>query len=158
MRVVDHHALHGAAHVTQRIGEKHLAIEALKRGIDLEEQHARVAQHSRGGLRLVLAPAHLDQVRRRVVLHLHTRLEVILARRHNRRLADPLPAAESRQRRIGQRCAGRHQILMDSHEIPLAGKQQIQDLLPVGFGFLRPWNLRHIGGVGLQHFAHRRPR
>jgi len=45
MRVVDHHALDGATHVSQRIGEKHLAIEALERGVDLEEQHARVAQH-----------------------------------------------------------------------------------------------------------------
>ncbi len=36
MRVVDHHALRGAVGVPHRIGEKHLAVEALKGGIDLK--------------------------------------------------------------------------------------------------------------------------
>src|ERR1700683_4952515 len=40
MRVVDHHALDHAAHVAQRIGEKHLAVESLESGVDLEEQQA----------------------------------------------------------------------------------------------------------------------
>ena len=137
MRVVDHHALDSAAHVAQRLGEKHLAIEPLERGVDLEEQHARVAQHRRGGLRLVLPAAHLDGVRRRVVLHLHTRFEMILARRHERCLSDALPAAKCAQRRIRQPRAARRQFLMDSHEIPLAGDPKIEDLLPAGFGFLR---------------------
>src|SRR5450759_3959783 len=60
MRVVDHHALRSAAHVAQRIGEKHLAIEPLERGMDLEKQHARIAQHRRGGLCLVLPATHFD--------------------------------------------------------------------------------------------------
>lgn len=107
MRVVDHHPLGSAAHVAQRIREERLAIEPLERGIDLEKQQARVAQHRRGGLRLVLPAAHLDFVRRRVVLHLHTRIEVILARRHGRCLSDALPAAEPRQRLIRQRRAAR---------------------------------------------------
>jgi hypothetical protein len=158
MRVVDHHAFHRAAHVTQGVGEKHLAIETLERGIDLEKQHARIAQHRRGGLRLVLPAAHLDFVRRRVVLHLHARLEVILARRHDRCLPDALPAAECGQRRIRQRRAARRQFLMDSHEIPLAGNQKLEDLLPVGFGFLRPLDFRHEGGVRAQNFAHGRAR
>ena len=81
------------------------------------------------------------------MLHLHARVEVILARRHNRGLPDALPAAESRQRRIRQGRAVRRQFLMDSHEIPLAGNPQIQDLLPVGFGFLRPLDFRHLVGV-----------
>ena len=148
MRVVDHHALDHAAHVAQRIGEKHLAIEPLKRGVDLEKQQARIAQHRRGGLRLVLPAAHFDGMRRRVVLHLHARIEVILARRHDRGLADALPAAECRQRRIRQRRAARRKLLMDSHEIPLAGDPKIEDLLPVGFGFLRPLDFRNLGGVG----------
>ena len=100
MRVVDHHALGRAACIAQRVGEKHLAVESLKRGIDLEEQHARITQHRRGSLRFVLPAAHFHFVRRRVVLHLYARLEVILARRHDRRLPDSLPAAERRQRRI----------------------------------------------------------
>src|SRR5216683_7039428 len=40
MGVVDHHALHHATHVAQRIGEKHLAVESLEPGADLEEQQA----------------------------------------------------------------------------------------------------------------------
>jgi hypothetical protein len=54
------------------------------------------------------------------VLHLHAGVEVILARGHNRRLPDPLPAAEPGQRLIRQRCSAHLEFLMDSHEIPLA--------------------------------------
>ena len=43
---------------------------------------------------------------------------------------------------------------MDSHEIPLAPIEKLQDLLPVRFGFLRPRQLRHGGGVRAQNFAH----
>ena len=92
------------------------------------------------------------------MLHLHARFEMILARRHDRRLSDALPAAEPGQRRIRQRRAGRRQFLMDSHEIPLAGDQKIEDLLPVGFGFLRPLDFRNVGGVRTQDFAHAQAR
>jgi len=81
------------------------------------------------------------------VLHLHARIEVILTGWHDRSLRDALPAAESGQRRIRQCRAVRRQFLMDSHEIPLAGNQQIQNLLPVGFGFLRPLDFRNLVGV-----------
>jgi hypothetical protein len=54
------------------------------------------------------------------VLHLHTGLEMILARGYNRRLPDALPAAECGQRLIRHRRSARLQFLMDSHEIPLA--------------------------------------
>jgi len=43
---------------------------------------------------------------------------------------------------------------MDSHEVPLAGVEQLQDLAPVRFGFLRTRQLRHGGGVRAQDFAH----
>lgn len=62
-------------------------------------------------------------MRRGVVLHLHARIEMILTRRHYRRLPDALPAAEARQRRVGERRAAGDEFLMDSHEIPLAGGQ-----------------------------------
>src|SRR5450759_1753065 len=84
-------------------------------------------------------------VRRRIVLHLHARLEVILARGHDRRLSDALPAAEARQRLIGHRRAARLEFLMDSHEIPLARCQKIEDLFAVRFRFLRPLDLRQPG-------------
>ena len=50
--------------------------------------------------------------------------------------APVVPAAERRQRGIRQLRACGHQLLMDSHEIPLARVEKLQDLLPVGFGLL----------------------
>jgi len=66
--VVDHDALGRTVYVAQRFGEKYFAIEALESGLDLKEQHPRVTQHRRGGLRLVLALAHQQVMRRGVVL------------------------------------------------------------------------------------------
>jgi hypothetical protein len=98
MRVVDHHALWHASEVAQCLAEKHFAIEALEAGVDLKEQQARVTQHRLSGLRLLLFAVHFHLVRRRIMLHLKSRLEVIAARWHNRRLADSLAAAKGRQR------------------------------------------------------------
>ena len=120
MRVIDHHPFRRAVHIAHRIGEKHLAVEALKGGVDLKEQHARITEHCRGGLRFILPAAHFHFMRRRVVLHLHAGLEMVLARGHNRRLPDALSAAERGQRLVGHRRSARLQFLMDSHEIPLA--------------------------------------
>src|ERR1035441_5038236 len=72
VRVIDHHALDHAARMPQRVGEKYLAVESVKRRMDLEKQHPRIAQDTRSGLRLVLPAAHFDRVWRRVVLHLYT--------------------------------------------------------------------------------------
>src|SRR5229473_8412744 len=46
MRVIDHDAPSGAGEVTECLGEKHLAVETLKRRVALKEQHPRVAQHT----------------------------------------------------------------------------------------------------------------
>src|SRR5208283_3854326 len=62
VRIVDHDAGAGASHVTQRVGEKHLTVEALKRRVTLKEQHPRVAQDSRGGLHLALLAGESDFV------------------------------------------------------------------------------------------------
>src|SRR5438309_1795086 len=43
---------------------------------------------------------------------------------------------------------------MDSHEIPLALLEKLQDLLPVRFGFLGSIQFRHGGGVRAQDFAY----
>src|SRR4051812_2775129 len=43
---------------------------------------------------------------------------------------------------------------MDSHEIPLALAEKLQDLLPVRFGFLWTLQLRHCGGVRAQDSAY----
>ena len=68
-------------------------------------------------------------------LRLLARIEVVLTRRHGRRLPDSMPATECRQRGIRHLRACGHEFLMDSHEIPLALFEKLQDLLPVGFGF-----------------------
>jgi hypothetical protein len=82
------------------------------------------------------------------MLHLHAGIEVILAHRHDRSLSDTLPAAECGQCRIGQRCATGPKFFMDSHQIPFAGDPKLEDLLPIGFGFLRPLDYRDLGRVG----------
>ena len=100
MRVVDHDASRRAGEVTQGFGEKDLAIETLECRITLEEQHARIAQHRRGGLYFPLLATEFDVVRGGVVLHLLTWRKVVLTGRHRRRLSDSMPAAECRQRLI----------------------------------------------------------
>jgi len=59
------------------------------------------------------------------VLHLLAWREVVLARRHDRRLPDALLATESRERRIRQDRSLGCQFLMDSHEILLAAAEKL---------------------------------
>jgi hypothetical protein len=68
MSVVDHYAFGRAVEVAQSLDEEDFAIEALEGWIQLEEQHVRVTQNRRCGLRLALLAAQLDRVRRSVVL------------------------------------------------------------------------------------------
>jgi hypothetical protein len=49
-----------------------------------------------------------------------------------------VPPAERRQCLIRHLRACGHQILMDSHEVPLALVEKLQDLLPVWLGLLGP--------------------
>jgi hypothetical protein len=49
-----------------------------------------------------------------------------------------VPATERGERGIGQLGACGYQFFMDSHEIPLAPREKLQDLWPVGFGLLGP--------------------
>jgi hypothetical protein len=60
--------------------------------------------------------------------------KLILARWRWWRVSDSVPPAECRQSLIGHLRACGHQILMDSHEIPLALLEKLQDPLPVWFG------------------------
>lgn len=79
------------------------------------------------------------------MLHLLTGVELVAAGGHDGLLPDSLAAAESGQRRIRQIRSGGNQIFMDPDEIPLAFREQVQDHLPVGFGFLGAMHLRHCG-------------
>ena len=49
---------------------------------------------------------------------------------------------------IDRRRARRHQFLMDSHEIPLALVEKLQDLLPVGLRLLGSMQFRQGCRVG----------
>jgi hypothetical protein len=60
VRVVDHHALYHAPHVAQRVAEKHLSVESLEPGGDLEEQQARVGQN------LSVSPEYFRYLRQRI--------------------------------------------------------------------------------------------
>src|SRR5215475_6273432 len=97
-------------------------------------------------------------MRRSVVLKLLARGKVQMAHRYGRLVSDPVPPAKSRQRRVGKLGPFRRQLLMDSHQIPLALLEKLQDLLPIGFGFLWTLQLRHSAGVRAQHFAYRHSR
>jgi hypothetical protein len=70
VRVIDHDASCGATPVTQRIGEKHLAVETPEVWVTLEEQHPRIAQHRRCSLHFAFPAVQFELVRRRVVLNL----------------------------------------------------------------------------------------
>src|SRR5207245_10643219 len=96
MRVIDHDAGRGATHVTQRIGEKYLAVETPEDWVALEEQHPRIAQHRRGRLHLALLAAQLEFMGRRVMLHLLAGRNIILAARRRRRASDSVPRGTPR--------------------------------------------------------------
>src|ERR1035438_9398414 len=153
VRVIDHDVPRRAGEVPQRLSEKHLAVETPEGGVALEEQHARVAQHRRRGVHLAFPAVQFELMRRRVVLHLLARRKIILARRCRRRVSDSMPPAERGQRGVRHLRARPHQILMDSHEIPLTLVEKLQDLLPVGLRLLGAMQFRQGRRVGSQNFA-----
>jgi len=65
-------------------------------------------------------------------------LEVVAAGGHFRFLSDTVPPAEGGQRGIGYVGATAHQFLMDPDQVAFVTGQQLQDLNPVGLGFLGP--------------------
>src|SRR5215472_11202693 len=94
VRVVDHHPGWAAGKVAHRIGEKHLAIEALKARIALEKQHPRIAKHRRSRLHLALLSGQFHLVRRRVVLKFLCWRKLILSRRCWRLISNSMPPAK----------------------------------------------------------------
>ncbi len=101
MRVIDHDDPRGTVKVFQGLGEKDLAVKALKGGVALEEEHAGVAQHGRGGLDFAALASEIHQMGGGIVLDLLGGLEVIASGRHDRLLPDTLTAAEGREGRVG---------------------------------------------------------
>lgn len=84
-----------------------------------------------------IAGVPTQAVGRGVVLHLLPGGEVVLPGRRRRRVADPVAAAKGRQRRVGEHRAGRAELLVDAHEIPLAGRVELEDPLPMRRALLR---------------------
>ena len=142
--VVDHHASRHSPEVAQGFGEKHLAVETLKGGIHLEEQHARIAQDRRGRLHLAALAAQLELVRRGVVLNFFAWLEMVVSGRHDGLLSDAMPAAEGGQGRVRQMHSAGRQLLPHPHQIPLAAVEQFQNLLAIRFGLLRTQEFRYL--------------
>ena len=134
--VIDHDPTANAAEKTQRVGQEHLAIEALERGIALKEQHPRVAQDGGCRLRRLFLAGDFNQMWRGIMLKLFTGRKVIDSRWQLRCLADAVPAAKRRQRRIRKIQSAANEFLMDPDEIAFAVGPLLQDLLPVGFRFL----------------------
>jgi len=152
--VVDHDALRAATEIPQRFGEEDFAIEALKRCVALKEQHARVAQHGRSGLYFAFLSSQFECMRRSIVLQFLAGPEVVLPDDLLRRLGEAMPATEGGQCLVRKHRPTGGQLFMDPHEIPFAARQQLQDLLPIGFGFLRTLQYRHLCGIGTKHLAH----
>ena len=74
--------------------------------------------------------------------------------RHDWRLPDSMPAAESGQRLIGDYRSASRQFFMDPDQIAFGSGHQLQDLLAEGFRFFRTFQQRYFHGLGLQNFAH----
>ena len=84
-------------------------------------------------------------VRRRVVLHLLARLEVILPRRFLFDLTDAVTPAEGSQRLVGQFRSLGNQFLMDPDQVAAAGGIEFQKPLPVWLGTLQTRDGRNFG-------------
>ena len=81
------------------------------------------------------------------MLQFLARLKLVLPGSHFRLLTDSMTTAKGRQRWIRECHPAGHEFFMDPDEIPLAIGQLLQDLLPVGFGFLGTDQWRHIRGL-----------
>jgi len=155
MSVIDHRVPAASAEKTQSLGQEDLAVEALECRVALEEQHPRVAEHGRCGLRRALLSGDLDQMRRCVMLQLLTRLKLVKSAGPLWLLANAVTSAKSRQRRIGEGQSAPNQFFMDPDEIALAVGPLLQNLLPEGFRFLESEQGWYFRGLRSQDFAYR---
>ncbi len=163
MGVVNHHALRGAVGVPHRIGEKHLAVEALKGGIDLEKTACanNTAPPRRSAPYTFCRPLPPRAARCRAASPRRARSD-IGPKRAQPAFAQIPCLRQNPVCRAPDKSSAAPPAMSSSwtrtFEIPLAGSQKVQDHLPVRFGFLLPLDLRHAGGVRAQHFAHCRAR
>jgi len=67
----------------------------------------------------------------------------------------PCRRPEGGQGLVRELCSAGEELFMDSHQIPLATGEQLQDLLPVGLGLSRGGGVPAPGGIRTQNLADR---
>lgn len=134
--IVDHTHRAGSTEVLEGFGEKELAIESIESRIALEEHHSRKAQHHGGGLHLDGLAQDTGGVGRRIVLHLLTGVELIVACGLNGPAADAVPTAKGGQRRVGNLGATGKQLFVNPYQVAFTACVELQNLFPIGFGLL----------------------
>ncbi len=72
------------------------------------------------------------------MLHLLAGLEVITARREARFFADAVPATKPGQCRVGKLGTLLDELFVDPDKVALTTNVEVEDLLPIGLGFLLP--------------------
>ncbi len=150
--VVDHATLARAVVIADALVEELFALESSEPWIELEEQPTRVGQHERRGLRAAHRAADVHVVRRRVVLHLLARIEVIASGRLLGLVADAVLAAERRERRVAQRePVTLDELLVDAYEIAAALGVEREDGVAVRLSFLRAYQRRRRDLAVAQH-------
>src|SRR5215472_17246686 len=113
-----------------------------------------VAAHQGSGLHGAPAAADLGAMPTGVMLHLLAWTKVVLAGRFGGRVTDPLPPAEGGQGRIRERRPGGGEFFMDAHQVALATRVELQNLVAVGRGLLGAHQGGHAGRAGAQDAAH----
>ena len=99
-----------------------------------------------------------DLVRGRVVLHLLTHGEVVVAHRRLGRVADPMPAAKRGERRIRDRDVLGHQLFVHADQVAPALVEQFDDLIAVRLRFLGALKSWHRRRARVEHAPDRCPR
>lgn len=92
------------------------------------------------------------------MLHLLAGREVVVPDRCRRRVPNPMPPTKRSERGIGDRDTLGDQLFVHAHQIAAALLVQLDDLIAMRRGFLRPVKPGHRRGAGFQHRPDRAPR
>src|SRR5207253_4770594 len=115
--------------VLESVGEEDLALEASERWEKFEEEHAGIAADQRRSLHGPQLAADVGAMGRGVVLHFLGTGEVIIPDGFFGFLADALAPTESSESLIGELRPGSQQLFVDAHEVALAARVELQDLV-----------------------------
>jgi len=130
--VVDHADACAAPEILERFGEKGSALESRPSEIDLSIHEAAMAKNEACALQLSLPTPQGNRMRRCVMLHLLSWLEVVLAGRDARLDTYPLTSTEARERRVwGLHDLSSFELLPDTNDVSPALVIQLADLIDV---------------------------